>query len=362
MPELEGVAMVSTQPPFQPSEMLTELIANLQQSLNILQKQDIQTAAKALQWPKADRRPSQTFQRFASNQSAILNGDDCAAIPDGDRYLLLAAEGMSPSFVERDPWFAGWCAVTVNISDVAAMGGWPIAVVDALWSPSLTAHQDIWDGMNAAAAAFGVPIVGGHTNCHSPYLALAAAILGQADHLITSFDAQPGDVLLVVMDLRGEFYRDYPFWNAATQADPNRLRDDLKLLPALAQAELCRAGKDISMGGIAGTLLMLAETSGVGAVLKVDAIAKPDSATWEKWLTCFPSFGYLLSVAPENVAAVTALFEARDISCVQAGTVTAGSKIELEWGCDGQRPVGDHRKPLWNLQTHPLTGFSPAQA
>ena len=107
------------------------------------------------------------------------------------------------------------------------------------------------------------------------------------------------------------------------------------------------------MGGIIGTLLMLAETSGVGAVLKVDAIAKPESIPWEKWLTCFPSFGYLLSVAPEQVSAVSKLFEARDISCVQAGTVTVKSNIELEWGCD--------LKPFWNLKTHPLTGFSPVQ-
>ncbi len=326
--------------------MLTELIANLRQSLNILQKQDIQTAAKALR-----SQTSSPLTAGFTSDPAILNGDDCAAIPDGDRYLLLAAEGMSPSFVTKDPWFAGWCAVSVNLSDVAAMGGWPIAVVDALWSPSTIAHQEIWEGMTAASTAYQVPIVGGHTNCHSPYLAIAAAVLGQAQQLITSFDAQPGDALLVVMDLRGEFYRDYPFWNAATQTDPVRLRADLQLLPTLAQSGLCRAGKDISMGGIVGTLLMLAETSGVGAVLKVDAIAKPESIPWEKWLTCFPSFGYLLSVAPEQVSAVSKLFEARDISCVQVGTVTVESNIELEWGCD--------RKPLWNLKTHPLTGFSP---
>ena len=327
--------------------MLTSLIATLRTSLNILQKQDIQLAAHALHARAMDQRllPSMPSEQI------IRNGDDCAAIPDGDRYLLLAAEGMSPLFVERDPWFAGWCAVTVNISDVAAMGGWAIAVVDALWSPSKTASGEIWQGMTAAAAAFGVPIVGGHTNCHSPYLALSVAILGEAHHLITSFDAQPGDALLVVMDLRGEFYQDYPFWNAATEADPAQLRADLKLLPTIAQARLCDAGKDISMGGIVGTLLMLAETSGVGAVLQVDAMPKPDAVAWAKWLTCFPSFGYLLAVAPDQVDEVTTLFSARDISCVQAGSIIAEPQVELDYGGD--------RQPLWDLKKHPLTGFAP---
>src|SRR5688572_9084973 len=62
-------------------------------------------------------------------------GDDCAAIPDSGGHLLLAAEGMLESFVAADPWFAGYSAVMVNLSDVAAMGGRPLAIVDVLWTP-----------------------------------------------------------------------------------------------------------------------------------------------------------------------------------------------------------------------------------
>src|SRR5689334_11055275 len=61
-------------------------------------------------------------------------GDDCAAIPAGDGWTLFAIEGFINAFVAADPWFAGWCGVMVNLSDVAAMGGRPIAVVDALWA------------------------------------------------------------------------------------------------------------------------------------------------------------------------------------------------------------------------------------
>ena len=199
-------------------------------------KQDIQTAAAHLR------------------SSVIPVGDDCAAIPDGEGYLLLAAEGLLPQFVETDPWFAGWCAVMVNVSDIYAMGGRAIAIVDTIWSQTEAATQPIWQGLLASSKAYNVPIVGGHTNCHSPYTALSASILGRATRLITSFDAQPDDVLLVVADFRGQSHPTYPFWNAATQADPVRLRADLELLPQLAEAGLCNVGKDISMGGILGTL------------------------------------------------------------------------------------------------------------
>ena len=40
---------------------------------------------------------------FREQPDRILLGDDTAAIPDGHGYLLLAAEGMLPNFLERDP-------------------------------------------------------------------------------------------------------------------------------------------------------------------------------------------------------------------------------------------------------------------
>ncbi len=69
-------------------------------------------------------------------------------------------------------------------------------------------------------------IVGGHTNCHSPYKALFVAILGRAKQLISSFKAQPGDFLLVAVDLQGTSHPQYNFWNAATTASPVQLRDN----------------------------------------------------------------------------------------------------------------------------------------
>src|SRR5580698_2679581 len=128
-----------------------------------------------------------------SGTSDIAVGDDCAAIPEGDGYTLFAIEGFMNEFVAADPWFAGWCGVMVNISDVAAMGGTPIAVVDAMWADGAASAQEILAGMRAAADRFGVPIVGGHANLNSRCGQLSVAILGKAKRLLTSFDAKPGD-------------------------------------------------------------------------------------------------------------------------------------------------------------------------
>jgi uncharacterized protein len=314
--------------------MKLDLLAHqLQQSVGIVHKQDIQTIARHL----------------SSFTTEILLGDDCAAIPDGNGYLLLAAEGMMPNFVESDPWFAGWSAVMVNVSDIYAMGGRPIAVVDTIWSQDSTISQPLLAGMVAAAQAYQVPIVGGHTNSHSSYNALSVAILGRARRLISSFRAQPGDRLLAAIDLRGQLHSQHPFWNAATKADPEQLRADLELLPTLAEKGLCNAGKDISMGGIIGTTLMLLETSNCGAVLDLDGVLVAPDIPLDRWLVSFPSYGFLLSVRPQFVPMVQQMFVDRQISCCDIGEIQADRQLILQ--SQGESTL------FWDFEQAALTGF-----
>jgi AIR synthase-related protein len=331
--------------------MLDHLVAELRHALGLQYKQDIQVAAKSL----GQEVHCSLFQRqaLAHHNAAIRLGDDCAAIPDGDSFLLLAAEGMWPVLVETEPWFAGWCAVLVNVSDIYAMGGRPIAVVDAMWSSSQAIATELWQGMMDASKAFDVPIVGGHTNGHSPYHALSVAILGRATHLITSFDARPGDLLVLVADFHGKAHPNYPFWDAATHADPQQMQRNLAILPDLAEAGLCRAGKDVSMGGIIGTTLMLLEASGCGAVLAIDQVPVPPGASLQTWLLSFPSYGFLLSIHPDQLDAVEARFKAHDLVCSVIGHIQPGSTLTLT--------TGNESAVFWDLTHAPLTGFSPEQ-
>jgi AIR synthase-related protein len=286
--------------------------------------------------------------------SQIPVGDDCAAIPDGDGWLLLAMEGFIDSFVAADPWFAGWCGAMVNLSDVAAMGGRPIALVDAVWSDGADGAASLLSGLRAGAQAFGVPIVGGHSNLKSPRGGFAAAILGRARRLITSFGARPGDVLVSVVDLRGGFRGDDPWWDAATAAPTTRLRDDLERLPTLAEAGLCAAGKDVSMAGLVGTTLMLLEASGVGGVIDPYKAPRPEGVSMERWISAFPSYGYVLAVSPVDVEAVVAHFTTGGIAAAPFGQVQAGRRVSLA--------KGPETTPLWDFDARPLVGCGPAPA
>lgn len=279
----------------------------------------------------------------------VAVGDDCAALPDGDGFLLFAIEGFINEFVAADPWFAGWCGVMVNISDVAAMGGRPVAVVDAVWANGEAGATPVLEGLRAAARAYGVPIVGGHTNIRTDRGQLSVAILGRAKKLLTSFDAKPGNLLIAAIDHRGRYREPFNNWEAATDAPPARLRGDLEILPEIAEAGLAFAAKDISQGGIPGTAIMLAECSGVGIEIDVSAIPVPDGVVLDRWLATFPSFGYLISTSAENAEAVLQKFTARGIVAAVIGTVTAGSEVAIN--ADGNRAViRDHAEtPLLRL-------------
>ena len=246
---------------------------------------------------------------------------------------------MSPDLVAREPRFAGYCAVMVNASDIYAMGGRPLAIVDALFAVNAEAAEPLLQGLADGAARFGVPIVGGHTNLHSPAPALAAAVLGRARRVLTSFDARPGDHLIAAVDLRGHMHGQ-SFWNASTEGSGRAAARRLRALPQLAEAGLVRAAKDISMGGLVGTALMMLEASGVGATLVLDDVPRPAGVPWEQWLLAFPSYGFLLAVAPEASARVVETFRARDIAAAVIGTADESRRVRLRLGRRGSPLVG----------------------
>lgn len=280
-----------------------------------------------------------------------MPGDDAAAIPARDgTWDLLAGEGFMPQFVQDDPWFAGWCGVMVNLSDIAAMGGRPTALLDAVWAPDATSAAPLLAGLRDAAIAYGVPIVGGHTNLHSQELNLAVSVTGRAERLISSFAAMPGDVLIAAIDHRGQYRPRFDNWCAALDAPHERLRGDYELLPKLAEAGLVDAGKDISQGGIVGTALMLAESSRCGFDIEMGDIPLPSGVELGRWLRTFPSFGFLLSVRPERTNAVCATFAARGISAAAIGRATDSSRIDLT--CRGARAT------FWDHATEPYISLA----
>ncbi len=319
---------------------LAALVDRLSSLAGLQAKRDIQAPAAVF-----------NHQPFPSLGAAAALGDDAALLPAQGGGLLLACEGMQPALVQEDPWFAGWSGVLVNLSDIAAMGGRPLAVVNSIWSKADQQAEELLEGMRFACERFAVPMVGGHTNRQSPYTALSVAVLGVLDGPVLSARAAcAGDQLWLLIHRSGRFHRHYPFWDAATTADPERLQTQLALMPRLAAAGVVRAAKDISMGGIAGTAVMFAEACGLGLRIDLEAIERPAAVDELAWLSCFPSFGFLLAVPPaqgERLQHLVAV-DAELLCCPIGNFVADRSGVTLEREGQGL--------PLWT-GGDVLTGF-----
>ena len=230
---------------------------------------------------------------------AGIDGDDAALVAHGDGYLVVCGEAISPPFLLADPFGAGSAAVVTNVSDVRAMGGRPLGVVDMLVSPDRAHAETVLDGIAWASEKLGVPVVGGHlTLGHAPSLAASCTGFAQraAARLRRAARRRPDRR---VRDRRPVHERDAPVLHRAarprSRAAADRRRGARRGGRAAASAtpratSRCRA--------IAGSLLQMIEGAGTGATLDLDALPRPHGAPIERWLLTFPSFGFLLAAPP----------------------------------------------------------------
>lgn len=307
----------------------------------------------AMRAKQAIQQPARSFPVRAVEGDAryALPGDDTAAIRCGDHYQLLAIEGMLPAFVESSPWFAGWSAVMANVSDIAAMGGRPSAVVNAYWHHDEHQAGELLRGIHDACQAYGLLMVGGHTHQGvNANAGLAVAITGIARCLLSTLHVAPGQVLAMAVDLGGRWHSGEPYWKAFESRSGERLRSQLDVLPRLAEGGLLAAAKDISNAGLLGTLLMMLEPSGCGATLELDALPRPDDGDLLRWLQAFPSYGFLLTL-PENAwGDVRTAFALEGLTCARIGRIDRSACLRIEQGGESME--------FWNFAARPFTGFT----
>ncbi|MGH3786781.1 MAG: MSMEG_0567/sll0787 family protein [Pseudonocardiaceae bacterium] len=251
-------------------------------------------------------------------------GDDGAPVPGSD--LVAACDAILPSMVERDPEWAGWCSVLVNVNDLAAMGATPVGLLDALGARDRSFASRVLAGLRRASQAYGVPVLGGHTQLGVP-AALSVTALGRAAHPIRGGSGRPGHRIRYTVDIAvtaGGWRPGYAGrqWDSTSHRRTPELRAMLGSVAVAGPA----AAKDVSMAGLAGTLGMLAEASGCRAVLEVAAVPRPAQASVGDWFSCFPGFGMLTAdqaerPPPEASPAVTA----------DCGELVPGCGVALRW-------------------------------
>ncbi len=266
-------------------------------------------------------------------------GEDAAVIQNGRTALLLAADGIWSRLMDVDPYWAGYCAILVNVHDIAAMGGRPVAMVDVLSASDDTVMAEVTKGMRDAANAFNVPVVGGHLHPDASYNVIDVSILGVAEleNVIYSTKAAPGNAIIMAIDLNGRVHPSAGMnWDSVTMKTPDVLRKQIAVMKELGEHHLLTAGKDISNPGVIGTLGMLLEASCVGGVVDLTAIPHPDLDTFgipfEQWVRMYPGMGFIMTAEQESVDKVCRMFRETGMAAQVIGTVIKDRKLTLTKG------------------------------
>ncbi len=227
-------------------------------------------------------------------------GDDTAVLRSGKKDLLLTTdmllEGRHFLLKKATPFEIGWKAMAVNLSDIAAMGGTPVAAVVSLGAPASTTVkflEEVYRGLRAAASRFGARIVGGDTN-KSERLTLAVTLLGEAKKgkAVLRSGAKPGDWVFVTGSLGGSY------------ASKKHLRFIPRLKEArwLAKNFRLSAMMDLS-DGLASDIHRIAEESGVGAVLNESTLPLSKGVrSAQQALTDGEDFELLFTLSPAGAS------------------------------------------------------------
>jgi uncharacterized protein len=264
---------------------------------------------------------------FESTDWLAGPGDDGAVVTEAGMSLVVGGEAILPSFAAADPYGAGVAAVTTNLNDLAAMGAWPLALVDTVTGQRAVIQQ-VLEGMRWAAGLYQVPVVGGHLTVTDGHPALSAFGLGRADRPLSAQSAEEGQSLVVGCCIEGRMRADFPFFPSFDERG-ERLAGDVRLLAEGASRGWVTAAKDVSMAGLVGSLAMLLECNRLGVTLDLDAVPVPPGVSLEQWITCFPCFAFLLCVPAGLEGECLRAFADRGLAAAVAGTLDGTGRLRL---------------------------------
>ncbi len=322
---------------------LTKLINSLQNFEGVLRKESIENITDKLK---------DVYN--VSGETLLDFGDDASAIDIGnDDLILFAADGIWGKLIDADPYWAGYCSILVNVNDIAAMGGKPIAMVNILSINDDKIADDLLNGIRDGCRKFNVPMIGGHLHPDTEYNALDVAIIGTAkkDRIITSFDAEVGDKIIVAIDLDGRQHPKFALnWDTTYLKDEKIVQDQIIAMKKIADAKLATGGKDISNPGVLGTLEMLLESSGVGAVVDLEKIPKNENVGWDDWLKSYPGAGFVLTSKEENIESIIQILKEVSIDASVVGEVIENKKLYLTYKNEKKVLFDQKKNPVLKIK------------
>jgi thiamine-monophosphate kinase len=311
--------------------------------------------------------------RIPSGPGVVIGvGDDAAAVETGALTLVTTdalVEGIHFRREWSPPRLLGRKALSVNLSDVAAMAGVARYATVSLCLPSdvpLGFVDGFYDGLLERAAETGVSLVGGNLSATGDRIVVDMTVLGQGDRLLRRTGAAPGDLVVVTgtlgaaaaglralergarLDDEGDLFHRGPWSPEAAEGLVPCLRSQLDPAPplafgrALAEQDIVHAGMDLS-DGLSGDLLSLCEESELSAWIEPEWLpVDPCAAALEKEaggdafslaLHGGEDYQLLMAVPPDRVDALREAARVWSVTLSVVGQFASGAPgLSLRFG------------------------------
>jgi thiamine-monophosphate kinase len=250
-----------------------------------------------------DRLLQQLFPHLPLSPLVMAGaGDDCAVLQfdRADKLLLLktdcVVEGVHFT-VEARARAIGWKAMARPLSDFAAMSGLPQFALITLIAPPATSARwttDVYRGLEKAARAFDVAIVGGETSQTRGPVAISVSIAGgvEADRWVSRAGGKAGDELFVTGRLGGSVRGKH-----------------LRFMPRISEARWLtehfriHAMMDLS-DGLGTDLPRMARASKVGFELDEASIPRTRGCSVQQAITDGEDYELLFAISPADSVAL----------------------------------------------------------
>ncbi len=294
-------------------------------------------------------------------------GDDASILRPEPGYDLLVTTDMLVEGVHflretTPPGDLGFKSLTVNLSDIAAMGGTPIQAYLSLALTPDTKVEELDHFIDGFLQASGgsVQLSGGDTVSSKAGWAVSVTVIGtvKEGRALRRDSAAAGDVLFLsgptgesaaglALLLGSAKLEDDVHADQLIQAH-NRPAPELALGKLLSDSDLCSCALDVS-DGLLQDLTHICRASSVGACIYLENIPLTpalknaaesvgvDQFFWP--LTGGEDYRLLFTAPEENAAALTAILSDAGIKAVSIGVIEEGESVRaVKNGIDASLP------------------------
>lgn len=220
-------------------------------------------------------------------------GDDAAAIKitnnklqiSKSKLLLVTTDALIENvhFNRKNTSFfdLGYKVLFINISDIAAMGGYPtyaLVTIGANKNISVNKIEELYRGIKKLAKKYKIEIIGGDTVQSPKELIISVTLLGEVERkcLLTRTKAKVGDAILATGNFGGPAAEKYVTRRSSLVA---RIKES---------REIAKSGKCSSMidssDGLVRSVIEICKASKVGARIWLGSVPVARKATLEQAL------------------------------------------------------------------------------